>query len=106
MSGEPHPYSSLLQRHHRQHQQSRPGEVEPVRCRVEWETQHDAGDEKRSDPDRDVHVEHPTPREVIGEQTTDEWAEHTGQGEGAGEVAGVAATFSWWDDVADDGERQ
>lgn len=77
-----------------------------MRDPVERDAQHAARDEQRDDADRDVDVEHPPPRQVIGEETADQRADHARQRERARQVAGVAAAFAWRDDVTDDRERQ
>ena len=64
--------------------------------------QHGAGDEQRQDPEGQVDVEDPAPRQVRHAQAADERPDHGGDGEHGAEQAHVAAAVARRHDVADD----
>src|SRR3546814_19854114 len=74
-----------------------------TRFRSEGKLQHRGGDDQRDDADGDVDVEHPPPRQVVHEEPAEDRASHRRHREDGPQVAGVAAAFSWGDDVAADG---
>ena len=61
-------------------------------------------DEEGHDADRHVDVEDPTPRQVLHEESAQEWTEHGGDAEGRPEKALVATALAGRDDVTHDGQ--
>ncbi len=67
--------------------------------------QHGARHEEGEDPERQVDVEHPAPRQVRDTEAADERPDHGGHGEHGPEEAHIAAAVAGRHDVADDGLR-
>ena len=51
-------------------------------------------DEEGEDPDRDVYVEHPAPRQIVDEEATEERAEHRRNSEHRSEEPHVSAAVA------------
>ena len=71
----------------------------------ERQPQHRARHHKRGDPDRDVDVEHPPPRQMIDEEPTDQRAADARDREHRARVPLIAAALPRRDDVTDDRQR-
>jgi hypothetical protein len=67
--------------------------------------ERDGDHAQRDEPDREVDVEDPAPREVIDEEAAEERPDHRRDAEHGAEVALVAAALPRWNDVPDDGDR-
>src|SRR5439155_23244429 len=63
--------------------------------------QHDQGDEAK----RYVHVEHPPPRQIVGEVAADQRADDAGQPERSAEQPLVACPFPRWEQRRDSSEN-
>jgi hypothetical protein len=63
-------------------------------------------DHEGDDPDRDVDVEDPAPRQVVDEESAQQRTDHRGDPEDRAEEALVPAPLARRDDVADHGDRR
>ena len=68
---------------------------------VHGDVQHRAEDDERRNAQRQVDVEDPPPRQVLGEHATQQGPYHRGHPEHGAEEAHVAAPLARRDDVAD-----
>ncbi len=70
------------------------------------DVQRGGDDGERDDPDGQVDVEHPTPAQMLGEQSAQQRPEHTGGAEDGPEQPLVAPAFTRGDEVPHDGHGQ
>ena len=71
--------------------------LDTLRAPVQHQLQHD----ERDDPDRDVDVEDPVPREMVDEEPAEQGPDHRRDAEDGAHQAGVAPALARRDDIAD-----
>ena len=80
--------------------------VDPVPDALDRRVEDDADDHERDDPDRDIDVEDPAPRQVVDEESAEQRPDHRGDPEDRAEEPLVPAPLAGRDDVADHRDRR